>query len=357
MPGGCQERVISADSPARVRPAPVQERLSSKVAVMYDDAVAAQRAEELEQKGGQEFSLDSFELEGAKDPGYWEPNARLAAMDRDGVEAEVLYSELSAFRQFHLVPDGWRDVARAFNDALAEFTATDPTRLVVSYQLPIIDIDFAVAEVQRLAGLGARSVHLPNYPTELGFPDYYDQRYDPLWAVLSETGISVSQHLGNKASMWEIFRRDPTPQKGIFTSLQAMMLCENVAFWIMPGVLERFPGLNIVFVEPGIHWIVMYLRTLDRQFTGKHYKFPNLKELPSTYFKRQMFLTFVGGDQASLAMRHDVGVENIMWSTDFPHPATTWPNSRDSVDSVFEGVPADERELIVAGNAARVYGL
>ena len=104
----------------------------------------------------------------------------------------------------------------------------------------------------------------------------------------------ISQHLGNKASMWDVFRRDPTPQKGIFTSLPAMMLCENVAFWIMPGVLERFPGLKIVFVEPGIHWIVCYLRTLDRKAQRPPLHFPGLKELPSTYFKRQMCLTFVG---------------------------------------------------------------
>src|SRR3954471_8039930 len=212
MPGGSQERLISADSHVRVTPATVRERLSSKVAVMYDDAVAAQRAEELEQKGGQEFSLDSFELEGAKDPGYWEPNARLAAMDRDGVEAEVLYSELSAFRQFHLVPDGWQEVARAFNDVLSEFTATDPKRLVVSYQVPIIDIAYAVAEVERLAALGARSVHLPNWPSELGLPDYHEPVYDPLWGALQETGLSISHHLGNRASLYDVFRRDPTPQ-------------------------------------------------------------------------------------------------------------------------------------------------
>src|SRR5437867_6113908 len=126
-PMATKERLISADSHVRVTADSVRERLPSKVAAMYDDAIAAQRAEELEQKGGQEFSLDSFvDLEAPKDPGYWEPNARLAAMDRDGVEAEVLYSELSAFRQFHLVPDGWQDVARAFNDVLSEFTATDP---------------------------------------------------------------------------------------------------------------------------------------------------------------------------------------------------------------------------------------
>ncbi len=68
-------------------------------------------------------------------------------------------------------------------------------------------------------------------------------------------------------------------------------------------------------------------------------------------------MTFIGADKDSLEQRHDVGVENIMWSTDFPHPASTWPNSRAVVESMMADIPADEAQLIVAGNAARVYGL
>ena len=100
------ERLISADSHVRITADSVRERLSAKVAAQYDDALQALAAEEDELRGGQSFGLGNFDLEGARDPGYWEPHARLAAMDRDGVEAEVLYSELSAFRQFHLVRSG-----------------------------------------------------------------------------------------------------------------------------------------------------------------------------------------------------------------------------------------------------------
>ncbi len=133
-------------------------------------------------------------------------------------------------------------MARAFNDHLADFAAVDPKRLVVSYQLPIIDIDHAVDEVERLAALGARSIQLPNYPSELGFADYHDARYDPLWSALEETSIIVSQHLGPKDSLWDVYRRDPLPQKAIFTSLPAMALAENMAWWILTGILERHPG-------------------------------------------------------------------------------------------------------------------
>ena len=191
-------------------------------------------------------------------------------MDRDGVEAEVLYSEVTRSAAFGLVRGDWRPISRAFSDHLSDFAAHDPDRLAVSYQVPIIDIPYAVSEVERLAAAGARSVHLPNFPSELGLPDYHEQLYDPLWGVLQETGLSISHHLGNRNSLWEVFRRDPTPQSAIFTSLPAMALAEVVAWWILTGTLERFPGLQIVFVEPSLHWIPGFLAQLDRKVAGPY---------------------------------------------------------------------------------------
>jgi predicted TIM-barrel fold metal-dependent hydrolase len=69
-----------------------------------------------------------------------------------------------------------------------------------------------------------------------------------------------------------------------------------------------------------------------------------------------MYLTFVD-DARGLEHRHELGVERIMWSTDFPHPATSWPNSLAVVEKNFSGIPDEERDLIVAGNAARLYGI
>src|SRR4051812_9690618 len=158
-------------------------------------------------------------MEAMRDPGYRDPVARLAAMDRDGVDAEVLYSEVSAFRAFGLVPGDWRPISRAFTDHLSDFASHDPNRLAVAYQVPIIDIPYAVEEVQRLAGLGARAVALPNCPSEVGLPDYHAPRYDPLWGALQETGLSISQPPGNRHSLYDVFRRDPAPQAAIFTSM------------------------------------------------------------------------------------------------------------------------------------------
>jgi uncharacterized protein len=102
----------------------------------------------------------------------------------------------------------------------------------------------------------------------------------------------------------------------------------------------------------------MWLKSLDANWNrGGQRLFPGVTKLPSETFHKQISLTIIGGHAGNLAQRHDVGVRNIMWSTDFPHPASSWPNSVEIVEKAFAEVPAEERQLILAGNAARVYNL
>ena len=295
-----------------------------------------------------------FGHEAFTDPGYHDPAQRLKAMDRDGVEAEILYSEVSAFRHYPHMKDGWKEASEAFNRFMLDFASADAARLVPAYQVPLMDIEFAVEQIEGLAAEGARAIHIPTFPSEVGLPEYHDARYDPVWSAISASGVGQSA-LGARASLWDLFRRDPTPQKAIFTSQPAMRLAETIGFWILPG---RAGPVSRPQDRPG--------RTQSRLDTALParvgsmaegpYEFPELNDKPSCYFHRQMYLTFVD-DARGLEHRHELGVDRIMWSTDFPHPATSWPNSQGVVEKNFEGIPTDERDLIVAGNAARVYGL
>lgn len=347
--------LISADSHVAVRLAEIRDRVPQGLREVFDDATAEQARKDEVLRGGRRLSLEDWDMEAFKDPGYYEPQARLAAMDRDGVQAEVLYSEVSAFRAYGLVKGDWRPISRAFTDHLTDFAAHDPDRLAISYQVPIIDVAHAVQEVQRLAALGARSVHLPNFPSELGLPDYHDTCYDPLWSVLQETGISISHHLGNRTWLYDVFQRDPTPQAAIFTSMPGLGLAEVIAWWILTGTLERFPGLKIVIVEPQLYWIAGFLAQLDNKADGR-YSLPGLRLKPSEYFRRNMAVTFMD-DLVGLGMRDLIGTENILWSTDFPHPATTWPHSQEVVARQFADISDADRDLICSENARRIYAL
>ena len=227
----------------------------------------------------------------------------------------------------------------------------------MSYQIPIHDVDLAVAEVRRVVDLGAKSLQLPVFPNELGLPEYFDDRYVPLLRTIEESGLPVCCHIGLKTTLEDVARRDPTPNMGVMVPMTPLMTAEAFGMWIMGGVFERFPELKVVFVEPGLAWVAWWLEMVDDMVNRQGYEYPAISELPSHYFHRNIFLTFVDEHLGLQRTRDLLGVGNILWSTDFPHPVTSWPNSRQIVADQFEGIPADERELILSGNALRVWNL
>lgn len=368
------ERLISADSHLHITHDQVKAHLDPTYHDAYDAAAggyearmskgtgAANRAGAKMTKTADEVKAERAEQIAASNAvfsreAYWNPEARLADMDADGVDVEVLYSEVSAFRYLADVEGAVGPAVQAFNDALVDFARTDPTRLIVSYQIPIHDIDLAVAEVKRVISLGGRSLQLPVFPTEVDCPDYIDERYDPLFEVIQESGLPICCHIGLKTSLDELAERDPTPNMGIMVPMTPLMTAEAFGMWIMGGVLERFPGLKLVFVEPGLTWVAWWLDIVDDMVKRQGYKFPAITALPSTYFHRNISLTFIEEDMALHRLRDVLGPESLMWSTDFPHPVTSWPHSREIVEQQFQGIPAEERQLMVCGNAQRVWKL
>jgi predicted TIM-barrel fold metal-dependent hydrolase len=227
----------------------------------------------------------------------------------------------------------------------------------VSYQIPIHDIPFAISEVQRVAAAGGKSLQLPVFPSELGLPEYFDSSYDPLWSAIQETGLPICCHIGLNTNLDDLARRDPTPQRGVMVTMTPLSSAEAFGMWILTGTLERFPDLKLVFVEPGVGWVAWYLMIIDDMATRQRYEFPALTELPSYYFHHNIHVTFIEEDYAIRLLRDRIGVTNLMWSTDYPHPVCSWPDSRKISAEQLEGVPADERELILSGNAIRVWNL
>ncbi len=342
-----RERLISADDHVDLSHDAVKAHLASKYHDAYDAALhefaatmtnlrsveANQRWREQQDLGaptspvGMGHGRGQIVFDAA---GHRDAKARLADMDRDGVDKSVTYCEVSAFRYLYLVRDGRKDATRAFNTALATFASEDTSRLIVSYQIPIHHIGEAIAEVEWAAATGCKSLQLPVFPSELG---------------LANTMLD------------DLAQRDPTPQKGIFVPMVPLSAAESFGMWIMGGVFERFPRLKVVFVEPGLGWVSWWLYTADDLATRQGYEFPAITELPSYYFRRNVFLTFVDEPDALEQARGRLGVENLMWSSDYPHPVTSFPNSKQTVDAMFADATADERRLLVSGNAARVWNL
>jgi predicted TIM-barrel fold metal-dependent hydrolase len=363
------EVLISSDSHARLGHDRVKAHLSRTFHDDYDDAVVAFDRQMATGAGAvnqawQSTRLvaepaDSFRLRNMGRDGHSDGSARLADMDLDGVDQEVIYCEVSAFRYLYTMKRGAPQATMAFNDAMREYGSADPRRLVVSYQIPIHDVDAAVAEVGRVAALGGKSLQLPVFPPELGLPDYYHERYDRLFAAVQDADLPICCHIGLNTGLADLTRRDPTPGKAVMVPMTALSAGEALGMWILGGTFERFPRLRVVFVEPGLGWIAWWLYIADDMVTRQGYELPAVTELPSFYFHRNVFTTFIDEPDplASEQIRARIGVRNMMWSSDYPHPVTSWPHSRKIVDEQFRDFPAADRELIVAGNARRVWNL
>jgi uncharacterized protein len=356
------ERLISADSHVKVTHEQIKANLEPQFHQAYDDAVRA-FGERMARGAGAANAAGAAMKAADKNaafnqPGYWDPIARLEDMDRDGVDAEVLYSEVSAFRYLADMKEGQSESVRAFNDVLAAFAEPDPKRLIVSYQIPIHDIDIAIAEVKRVVGMGAKSLQLPVFPSEFGLPEYFDARYEPLLELIQETGLPICCHIGLNTNLDDLMRRDPTPNKGVMVPVTGLLTAEAFGMWIMGGVFEKFPRLNVVFVEPGLTWVVWWLHLVDDMVLRQGYEFPVLEgELPSFYYHRNLAMTFIDEPDPVRNLRHVLGAQNLLWSSDYPHPVSTWPKSLAVIEETFEGVPYDERDLMVEGNAARIWNL
>ncbi len=285
-------------------------------------------------------------------PHVRDPKARVAEQKKDGVMAEVLYSSYG-MQLFHLEDPGLRDACfRAFNDWAADYCAEDPTRLIGTGLIALDDIGVAVAELERIAAKGLRGAMIwaePPVDRPYSHPDY-----EPFWAA--------AQHLDMKMSLHSLTsrREGSDPGKGDML-FRAVILYQEVARTIsdliLHGVCEKFPRLEFVSAENEITWLPFHLWRMDQLFDKLHTMSEvKLSMKPSDYFNRQMYATFIE-DTMFTATVGAMGVDNIMWSSDFPHLASTFPRSREFIADKLGGLPEADRTKIVRDNVARLYDI
>jgi predicted TIM-barrel fold metal-dependent hydrolase len=283
--------------------------------------------------------------------GGWDPDARIADQDADGVEAEVIYPT-HGLLLFGLQDGAYQHACfAAYNEWLAEFTRAHPERLAGIGLISVEDVPAAVREVERIARLGLRGIMIPGDNPD---PHYGDPRYDPLWAACQAHDLPISLHTLTG-------RRRVEAPDGLGLA-RYVGLIHNVQFtlatFILHRVLERFPGLKLVSAENDIGWIPHYVMRLDYAY-NKHRHWCGQDELallPSEYFRRQVWATFMD-DRPGIHAREFYSVDRMMWASDYPHSDSTWPRSREIVERNLEGTTAEEKRKITRANASRLYGL
>jgi predicted TIM-barrel fold metal-dependent hydrolase len=281
-----------------------------------------------------------------------DPAQRRADMASDGVVAEIIYPTFGLF--IDLIEDAALALAcaRVYNDWLAETFLGAGDVHIPAAVVPVRDVASATAEMARVATMGFRAAMIPTSPPA-GVP-YNRPDYDPIWRVAADANIPLSLHTGTGA----LPNHERGPGGAIINYAKVGLLsAETLCYFAASGVLERHPGLKLVFVESGAGWYAYCCERMDEAF-AEHDQWvnPKLAAPPSHYATTQCFVT-LGADRAPLLARDVTGVGPLLWASDYPHPEGTYPNSQATVERIFAGLRDDEMQAVVHDNAARLYGL
>jgi predicted TIM-barrel fold metal-dependent hydrolase len=307
----------------------------------------------------------------AREPQRWEdvPKAvydakeRLTAMDVDGVDYSVLYPIVSglAGETFGRLTDPELELAcvQAYNDWLIEEWASVSKRFIPQCIVPLFPVEATVNEIKRAVAKGHRGVVYPAVPMMLrDVPHINEPVYDPVWATCQELDVPVCFHAGATRAI------QFPPYAGFSPELAAAMEAITrpvssvliVANFLYSRILFRFPRLKVVFAETSLAWGAYELELADHQFERQRLHTEGYDMRPSELFRRQCYLTG-WFDKTGLRTRYYIGVDNLLWSTNFPQGTSTWPTTREVIGRCFEGIPDHERRQILVDNAAKLYKL
>jgi len=305
-------------------------------------------------------------------PAAFDAAARLAFLDDQGIQAQVLYPNVGGFGNGFFLSLGDRDVVaasvRAYNDYLTDWCSADPGRLLPVIATPFWDLEFAVAEIERAAAAGHRAVNMCSQPQNFGEPPLGSRHWDPIWAAARSAGLPISFHIGG-GGLGNLFE-DPggIGTQAVFAKESSMLILDNMrclADLFFGGVCHRFPEVRFVSVESGVGWLPGVLEAFDWQWRngGIGVEHPEYDLLPSEYFRRQVYACF-WFERAAAVGAIERYPDNILYETDFPHPTCQHPGPRtpaqrprDYATEALGALTDDVLAKVLHDNAAALYGL
>ncbi|UGQ10191.1 amidohydrolase [Yinghuangia sp. ASG 101] len=308
----------------------------------------------------------------------WDSDRRLRDLAADGIVAEVIYPNTvppffpkpSLTDQPPAADAGdlalrWEGL-KAHNRWMVDFCAAAPGRRAGIAQVLLHDLDAAVAEVEWSVRAGLTGgLLLPGTPPGSGLVPLWEyDHYAPLWRVCEESGVPVNHHTGSAAPP---FGDTPT-DKVVFLTEVSWWAHRAFTHLIVSGTMERHPALQFVFTEQGTAWIPEECRRLDhywrrmgravgsQEYEWGHDLVGSMSLTPSEYWARQCHVGASFQRRAEAEIRHQVGVDRIMWGCDYPHKEASTPFSHEALRLTYSGIDPHEVAAMIGGNAARLYG-
>jgi predicted TIM-barrel fold metal-dependent hydrolase len=287
--------------------------------------------------------------------GGYDPAQHLVDMQIDGVVGEVLYPSQGLF--YFKVPDSqlMSAIFRTYNDWVAEFCQADPRRLKAVAMINLDDVQDGIHELERAAKLGLVGAMISEYPSAAR---RYDRaEYEPFWAAAQDLNMPISLHTATSREGKSTGSYARTLHDASRRATKAFLPATSMCDMIFAGVFERYPGLKLVIVEFELSWAPYVLTNMDYTYRERQaeasYRFKD-HMLPSDFYYRNVLLSFQE-DGIGIRLRDVIGVDNMMWGSDYPHSESTFPKSREVLSQILSGVPAEEQAKIVGLNAAHLY--
>jgi len=286
--------------------------------------------------------------------GGWDPDARLADQDRDGVAAEVIYPTVGMLLCNHRDYDYKKACFDAYNEWIAEYCAAHPDRLIGTGQTAMRSVDEGIADVRKMKDLGLRGVMMPGNPQ---VADYDDPIYDPFWQATLDMQMPLSFHILTSRS--DVVGAAPRGPKinGFLSIIRGNQ--DIMGTFIFGGVFERNPKLKIVCVEADAGWVPHYMYRMDHAYDRHRYWLKpgqTLSKKPSEYFSEHIYTTFQD-DWVAFRMKDMCNPRRLMWANDFPHSDSTWPWSQELLAKHTAHLTQEEKDWILHDNVAELYGL
>src|SRR5919106_2270970 len=307
------------------------------------------------QAAGDSAKLTDFFETGCSAEGY------LRCMDVESIDAVVLYPSMGLYVPYlpELDPKGSAAACRAYNEWIASYTATDPSRLAGVGIAPLADPQLAAEETRHAADLGLPGVMVrPNhvYGRSLG-----DRAYDPLYDVLEETGLVLAVHEGLGVRGAPTIGRDVSETFAVRHAMShPMEQMAAMASLMLEGALERHPAMRVAFLESGTGWLPYWLARLDGHTEWMHdTETADLSLTPSEYFARQCIISTDPDDPLAAWVASQVGAYHVVWASDFPHPDAMYPEAVTAFlkESAEHGLDGADLDAVLWDTPVRFYRL
>ena len=294
--------------------------------------------------------------------GCWDQAARLADMDANHTEASLCFPTFPRFCGQTFAEAKDKELAllcvQAYNDFMVEewCAGAGKDRLIPLIIVPLWDAELAAAEVYRNAARGVHAMCFSEVPHFLGLPSIHSGHWEPFFVACEETNTVINMHIGSSSRMPATSPDAPAAVQATLSFNQGMA---SMADWIFSGILPRHPNLKLAYSEAQMGWIPYALeraKSVWEQFRGWAFDPAVISEEPAFYFRRQIYACFFR-DDFGLKNIQDIGVDNVVFETDYPHSDSTWPDTERFVREMTADLDDETLYKIIRGNAIKMLSL